>query len=338
DENGNGPCDVCENDPCTCDENGNGPCDVCENDPCTCDENGNGPCDVCENDPCTCDENGNGNGNEPGCKCGADCKCSPGNCLCNNIVCTCPRQPTQGIDLLTRHAFLIGACCGNMLPGNAITRAEAATIFFRLMSDDQRTQHWYQENDFPDVSLEQWFNNAVSTTTAAGFFEGRPDGSFAPQTPITRAEFATVVVRMMGVSYQGPLRFPDIEGHWAEAAINAAAAEGWVVGMEDGMFRPDQSMTRAEAAAMINRKEGRVAPCEESKLPHMLRFPDNTNTEAWYYLYIKSATNSYQSMTDGRAYDYGYVSGLYEFWIRLLPHRDWTVLERPDSRPEDIFG
>jgi len=204
------------------------------------------------------------------------------------------------------------------------------------MSDAQRTQYWNQENDFPDVSLEQWFNNAVSTTTAAGLFEGKPDGIFAPLTPTTRAEFATVIVRMMDVSYEGPPLFSDIEGHWAEDAINAAAAEGWVVGMEDGTFQPDQPMTRAEAAAMINRKEGRVSPDEESKLPHMLRFPDNTNSDYWHFLYIKSATNSYQSITDGSAYDYGYVSGLYEFWIRLLPPGDWTVLEHPNSRPEDI--
>jgi len=212
-----------------------------------------------------------------------------------------------------------------------------ASVFFRLMEDEDRASYWMQTNDFPDVTPEMWFNNAVSTMTHAGIFSGRPDGSFEPEKEITRAEFAVVAVRATGVSYDGPNRFPDIAGHWAEDDINAAAAAGWIFGFPDGTFQPDQYITRAEVAAIVNRKDGRISPCEDSKLPHMLRFPDNTCDEAWYFLYTKSATNSYRAMTDGTAYDYDYVTGLYEFWIQLLPRRDWAALERPDSRPEDIL-
>jgi len=238
---------------------------------------------------------------------------------------------------MERHAFLVGYSDGTVRPTANITRAEVATIFFRLMSDEDRAELWSQTNPFPDVAPERWYNNAVSTMAAGGFFTGRPNGTFAPDIPITRAEFVVVIARVMGAECDGVLRFPDTVGHWAETYINAAASEGWITGFPDGTFRPDQVLNRAEAAALINRKQERVAYSEEYKLEHMLRFPDNTNPNSWHYLYIKSATNSYTSVLDGRAYDYGYVSGLYESWVRLIPRRDWSVLERPDSVPEDIL-
>ncbi|MCL2588787.1 MAG: BspA family leucine-rich repeat surface protein, partial [Oscillospiraceae bacterium] len=146
--------------------------------------------------------------------------------------------------LLERQAYLIGTDNGLVRPNASITRAEVATILFRLISDTDRTAYWSQANPFPDVLLGHWFNNAVSTTTRMGLFQGRADGTFAPNQPITRAELATVLTRFMdatGHTAAGDI-FNDISGHWANMYINAAGTFNWVQGPhgKGGAFYPDR--------------------------------------------------------------------------------------------------
>lgn len=233
-----------------------------------------------------------------------------------------------------RHAYFIGNGDGLILPGRNITRAEVATIFFRLIPDDTRAQYWSQTNAFADVDEARWFNNAISTMTHQGLIQGRPDGSFAPAEYVTRAEFAATIVRHMGYTNVSPTdvaHFTDVSAtHWASGYINIAANHGWVVGRNGigSAFEPTAPITRAEAAALINRIFNRVPASLDDMLPNMLTWPDNANPTAWYYAYIQSASNSYTfEIHEG-----------FEVWGQLLPIRDWSLLERAHSTPHCIFN
>jgi len=229
----------------------------------------------------------------------------------------------------SHEAYLVGFPDGTIRPNSTITRAEVATIFFRLLDDDYRAQIWSQNNAFSDVTAENWFNNAVSTLTNADILEGFPDGTFRGNQAITRAEFVTIVARFIAEpAHTGADMFNDIDGHWAQDAINAVGHYDWIRGFEGGDFRPNQSITRAETAAIVNRMLNRVPENTSDLLPGMVTWPDNMNTNAWFYLYIQEATNSH--------YHEIKADGVHETWLELKTPRDWTVLERPNSRPRDI--
>ena len=151
------------------------------------------------------------------------------------------------------YAYIVGYPDGNVKPEGNITRAEVATIFFRLLTDESRDAFWSQTNNYPDVSEDAWYNNAVSPLTNAGIIDGYEDGTFKPDGNITRAEFATIAVRFFEATYDGEDLFSDIAGHWAQDYINEAANAGIVDGYEDGTFRPDQSITLEEACAALLR-------------------------------------------------------------------------------------
>jgi len=242
-----------------------------------------------------------------------------------------PTQPTEPSGDM-HYAYMIGFEDGKIRPVATITRAQAATIFFRLMSDADRAAFWRQDNPYSDVALTSWYNNAVSTVSNFGLFRGRPDGTFQPYGAITRAELATVIARFKGAGYSDAPQFKDIDGHWAQGYINAAALHAWVQGTDGpgGVFLPDQPVTRAEAAAMINRALNRLPESPSDLLPDMRTWPDNANPNAWYYLYIQEATNSHYYVRK--------ANGIHETWAQImLPERPWHLLERPDSRPQDIF-
>ncbi len=207
-------------------------------------------------------------------------------------------------------------------PQGQITRAEVATIFFRMLTDEARNEYWSQTSSYSDVSANNWFNNAVCTLSNAGIISGYPDGSFQPNGKITRAEFATIASRFFDVTVSGADAFPDISGHWARQYINEAAAIGIVTGYEDGTFRPQKLITRAEAMTMVNRTLGR-APEKDHLLDDMLKWPDNMDTTQWYYAQVQEATNSHEyqmaTASDGTEY---------EIWTELLPVRDWVAFEK----------
>lgn len=219
------------------------------------------------------------------------------------------------------YAYVVGYPDGTVQPQGAITRAEVATIFFRLLSDETRDLYWTKDNGYTDVKAGDWFNNAVSTLSNAGIINGYPDGTFRPNAPITRAEMAKVIAMFAELDKDSE-GFKDIAGHWAEAYIKLAAGNGWIAGYPDGTFRPDQYITRAETMTMINRVLERVPSEEEHLLSHrvMLTFPDNQPGD-WYYIAVQEATNShtYERYATEKNGD--------EQWIKLIDNYDWTKLE-----------
>ena len=219
------------------------------------------------------------------------------------------------------YAYIVGYEDGSVQPEGDITRAEVATIFFRLLTDESRDEFWSQTNPYSDVSADDWYNNAVSTLSNAGIIDGYEDGTFKPDGNITRAEFATIAVRFFEATYDGGDLFSDIAGHWAQDYINEAANAGIVDGYPDGTFRPQQYITRAEAMTMVNRTIDRH-PHEDHLLDDMIVWPDNPET-AWYYEQVQEATNSheYTMNTDDE-------QNPYEIWTELLPVRDWAQLEK----------
>ena len=151
----------------------------------------------------------------------------------------------DGLNREDHYAYLAGYTDGTIRPEGNITRAEVATIFFRLMTDEYREDCWSTSSGFTDVTAANWYNNAISTTAQAGWIAGYEDGSFRPNAYITRAEFATIAARFLSEDYAGGHRFNDIQGHWAAEYIDRAAAAGWIGGYEDGTFRPNAYITRA---------------------------------------------------------------------------------------------
>ena len=215
------------------------------------------------------------------------------------------------------YAYILGFEDGTVRPEANITRAEVVTIFFRLLSDEVRDANLTTENPFPDVNEEVWYNTAASTLAAMGIVSGCDDGYFHGEYSITRAEFAAIIARFDKAGNTTPASFSDIYGHWAEKEIAIAANNGWILGYEDGSFRPGQGITRAEAIAMINRVLQRMPEKRNDLLDGMVKFVDNADTK-WYYIDVQEATNSH---------DYERRDNGYEHWTALKDNRDWKVFE-----------
>ena len=236
-----------------------------------------------------------------------------------------PLGPGPDLNTTDHFAYIIGRDDGLVHPMASITRAEVATIFFRMLTDESRTMFWSTDSVYVDTDSSDWFNNASATLTNAGIITGKPGGLFDPNAPITRAEFATIAVRFFGGTYEGEDIFPDIAGHWANQYINRAAVLGIIEGRGDGTFDPDAYITRAEAMTIVNRTLGR-APSAEHMLPDMITWPDNMDTTTWYYAAVQEATNSHD-------FELIEVDGTQvESWTVLQPVRDWAALERAWSQ------
>ncbi len=230
-------------------------------------------------------------------------------------------DPNYKPDIMTdeHYAYIVGRNGGYVYPNANITRAEAATIFFRLLNEDVRNEAMTKQNVFSDVNEGDWFNTAISTLANLEILNGRTATTFAPNAPITRAELTTIVARLSEASYSGADLFTDISGHWARGYINTAASINWVNG-NNGLFRPNDNMTRAEVMTLINRALNRLPETKDDLLGNMFTAPDNTDTTAWYYIAIQEATNShaYEVKADGK----------HEKWISLTQSPDWTALEK----------
>lgn len=216
-------------------------------------------------------------------------------------------------------AYVIGYEDGSVRPNNNITRAEVATIFFRLLNKSVRDSYMTQENDYSDVQEGRWFNCAVSTMSKLGIIKGYPDGTFRPNAPITRAEFAAIAARFDGRAADGIANFSDIRGHWGAKEISRAYENRWVDGYPNGTFAPDQDITRAEAMTLVNRVLHRNPEEPEDLLPGMAIWTDNMNKSAWYYLAVQEATNSH---------DYNRKTNYHEYWLELEAIPDWSLLEK----------
>ena len=241
-----------------------------------------------------------------------------------------PDNP-PALNKVDHFAYIVGYPDGNVKPQGNITRAEVATIFFRMLTDESRNEFWSQNSGYSDVTINKWFNNAISTLANGGILTGYADGTFKPNANITRAEFATMAVRFFSSSYEGEDLFPDIDKHWAKDYINTAANEGIINGYEDGTFRPDQPITRAEAMTIVNRVLERH-PDKDHLLADMIQWPDNMDTEKWYYADVQEATNSHD-------YDMkGTEAEPYEVWSKMLPVRDWVAFEKEWSDANSAQG
>ena len=214
-------------------------------------------------------------------------------------------------------AYVIGYMDGNVRPYGLISRAETTTIFFRLLKDSVRDGNLLTSNTYTDVPDDYWANTAISTMTGLGIVQGRSTTTFDPKAPITRAQFAAICARFDTGKSNGEQTFSDIQGHWAEKYIQRAAELGWIKGFEDGSFRPDTYITRAQAMTMINRVLNRIPEDESDLLPGMNVWPD-CNPGDWFYLAIQEATNSH---------DFKHKAGNYETWTKLMKNPDWTRYE-----------
>ena len=214
-------------------------------------------------------------------------------------------------------AYVIGYKDGNVRPYGLISRAETTTIFFRLLKDSVRDGNLLTSNTYTDVPDDYWANTAISTMTGLGIVQGRSATTFDPKAPITRAQFAAICARFDTGKSNGEQTFSDIQGHWAEKYIERAAELGWIKGFEDGTFRPDTYITRAQAMTMINRVLNRIPEDESDLLPGMNVWPD-CNPGDWFYLAVQEATNSH---------DFEHKAGNYETWTGMNKDPDWTRYE-----------
>ena len=225
-----------------------------------------------------------------------------------------------GLNTTDHFAYIVGYGNGEVRPQNNITRAEVATIFFRLLTDDIRDENLTKTNRYSDVAATSWYNTAVSTLSSMGIITGYPDGTFRPNAAITRAEFAAIAARFDNDGDKTAAKFSDIATHWAKDEISIAYNNGWINGYPDGTFGPQRDITRAETMTLVNRVLNRQPETEDDLLPNMTVWTDNANPKAWYYLAVQEATNShyYKFKTNSK----------YEKWTELRETRDWTQLEK----------
>lgn len=231
------------------------------------------------------------------------------------------------------YSYIIGYKDGLLRPYGEISRGEVAAIFFRMLTDKTRNEYWSQTNSFTDVAAEKWCNNAISTLFGMGIIDGYGDGAFRPDGPITRAAFTKMAVNFFDYhvkDYDG--RFTDVEGDaWYAGYIQAAAELKLIEGFDDGTFRPDDYITRAQACAIINRTLGRVPDADRMSIRPLVTWPD-CDEDAWYYADMMEATNShdYQWITVGGEKT--------EKWTEKLPQRDWAALEHTWSTANSAKG
>ncbi len=225
-----------------------------------------------------------------------------------------------GLNTTDHFAYIVGYGNGEVRPQNNITRAEVATIFFRLLTDDVRDENLTKTNRYSDVTRADWYNTAVSTLSSMDIITGYPDGTFRPNAAITRAEFAAISARFDSNGDKTTAKFSDIATHWAKDEISIAYNNGWITGYPNGTFGPQRDITRAETMTLVNRVLNRQPETEDDLLPNMTVWTDNANPNAWYYLAVQEATNShyYKFKTNSK----------YEKWTELRETRDWTLLEK----------
>jgi len=232
---------------------------------------------------------------------------------------TIPDDVPTGLNGDDHYAYIVGYPDSTVRPQNGITRAEVATIFFRLLTDETRNANSTKTNSYSDVAAGAWYNHAVSTLSAMGIVKGDSHGKFNPNAPITRAEFAAIAARFDDKADTTAVDFSDIASHWAKDEISAAANNGWINGYTDGTFRPNNKITRAEAMTLVNRVLKRLPETAEDLHNDMIKWSDNSDTSAWYYLAVQEATNSHY---------YDLKENKHEKWSKLRETRDWTELEK----------
>ena len=233
---------------------------------------------------------------------------------------TIPDDVPTGLNGKDHYAYVVGYPDGMVYPQKNITRAEVATIFFRLLTDETREANMTKSNGYNDMKDGAWYTCAVSTLSKMGIIKGYEDGSFKPDASISRAEFAAIAARFDPDGDKTPATFSDVSSHWAKDEISIAANHGWIKGYEDGSFKPDQKITRAETMTLVNRVLKRLPETKDDLHKDMKIWPDNQKESAWFYLAVQEATNShYQKLKK---------DGIHEKWESMRETRDWAALEK----------
>lgn len=189
-------------------------------------------------------------------------------------------------------AYVHGYTDGTVKPNNNVTRAETATMLYRLLTESRRNEIQTANNSFSDVSTDDWYNESVSTMANGKYITGYPDGTFGGNKNITRAEFVAMLVRFIGVQNEDRSFIDVSRDYWAYGCIATATKAGWIAGYTDGTFKPEQPITRAEAMTIINRVLNRGVN-EKSELMNFRVWPDN-DPSAWYYYEVIEASNEHE--------------------------------------------
>ena len=220
-------------------------------------------------------------------------------------------------------AYVIGYPDGTVRPEANITRAEVTTIFYRLLKDEVRDSIFTTANNYPDVAADFWASKAISTMSNGKYIMGDDTGMFRPDDAITRAEFAAIATRFLSdTNVEGyESTFTDISGHWAENAIKLGASVGWIAGYDDGTFKPEQYITRAEAMTIINRVLVRYVD-EAGLVDGYVKWPDNSAAQ-WYYYNVIEATNSHDYEREANKHLEKWTQiTVYQVWVEKAEYED----------------
>lgn len=211
----------------------------------------------------------------------------------------------QAADLY-RMAYIAGYPDGKFHPNYKVTRAEAASMFARLINGSN-SFGLSQVTKFNDAS-NAWYSQAINYITAKGLISGYNDGSFRPDTNITRAEFAQMISGFISAGYPGSAsaNLKDIKGHWAQDAIDKVFGKKVVQGYPDGSFKPDNELTRAEAVTILNAVFGRTTTYSSintvSNRTQLKEFLDVSSSD-WFYYQVLDASNAHASYDTGYGYE-----------------------------------
>ena len=252
---------------------------------------------------------------------------------------------TESVEYVYSHkdlTYIIGYPDKGVHPNGDLTRAEAAMIFYRLYDGDYPNFTRRMSNGtFKDVNAKNWFYEPVETLYNIGLLEGKSKDTFAPNAPISRAEFAALAARFQNLKYTSGKVFSDVEkGHWAYSYINAASEAGWIQGYPDGTFRPDKEITRTETVTLVNSMINRTVTREKLKALNV-RNPYNDLAESfWGYTDLMEATVSH---TAEEWHDAKYNDGKYNIIVEKFVDtsgkeiaKSVTTAGKAESAPKSI--
>ena len=224
---------------------------------------------------------------------------------------------------------------GLVRPNNTLTRAEAAQIIFELMTDESKAQYAKKAGKtFIDVGKDHWAYKAITMMTKAGVMVGTGDGKFAPDTVITREQFATMIAQLFKIEVNQPITgyiFKDLNGNFADKYISLLYAMGILEGKGDNTFGPKDELTRAQAITIVNKLIGRLPGDGTTSFgavaDQMKTWPDNMDTSAWYYAAVQEATNSHDYTLD---VNFNTLKDLKGDFFQNIKHpvtERWTVIK-----------
>lgn len=206
----------------------------------------------------------------------------------------------------TEHkAYIVGYEDGTFQPDGDMTRAEAAAIFARMISEE-KGEKISGNHSFTDVSENAWYADYIGYLAKYDIIKGYEDGTFKPDAPVTRAEFTAMTVRYYDLFHDvkypaNTTKYPDVSGsYWAVKDISYATNAKWLNGYADGSFKPDTNITRAEVVTVVNRMTGRTADKEyiNDNLSVLNKFTDLKNNAHWAYYDIMEAANTHKAVSN----------------------------------------